>query len=161
MEIDESSKISISDKQQRFVNEYLIDMNATQAAIRAGYSERSARHNVARLMANEGVAAALREAMDKKNTELIAKQDEILMALTRTGRRQENDYNVVVLKHKTVEDGLVEEIERAEVVSAPTKNSDAIRALELLGKRYGMWTEKVQVEDITPTFVEDVPDDDE
>ena len=51
----------LSARQQTFIAEYLIDPNATQAAIRAGYSPKSAQHNAVRLMANDGIAAAIAE----------------------------------------------------------------------------------------------------
>lgn len=46
-------------KQQRFVDEYLIDLNATQAAIRAGYSEKTANEQAARLLANVSIKEAI------------------------------------------------------------------------------------------------------
>lgn len=50
-------------KQERFVAEYLIDLNATQAAIHAGYSERTAKQQGSRLLTNADVSAAVEEAM--------------------------------------------------------------------------------------------------
>ena len=136
--------MTLNDKQKRFVDEYIIDLNATQAAIRAGYSERSARNTASRMMANDNISNAIQKRMKEKEESLIATQDEILRALTRQSRRQEVDYNIVVLKEKTIEDGVITEIEKAEIVEVPTRNSDSIRASELLGKRYGMWTDKVE-----------------
>jgi phage terminase small subunit len=52
----------VDDKHQRFVEEYLVDLNATQAAIRAGYSPKSAECQGSRLLRNVKVAAAIREA---------------------------------------------------------------------------------------------------
>jgi len=52
----------MNNKQQRFVDEYLVDLNATQAAIRAGYSAKTAYVQGPRLLENVGVAAAIREA---------------------------------------------------------------------------------------------------
>ena len=56
-------------KQERFVQEYLIDLNATQAATRAGYSARTANEQGARLLANASIAAAVQEAKDKRAAE--------------------------------------------------------------------------------------------
>jgi phage terminase small subunit len=53
-----------ADQQQRFVEEYLIDLNATQAAIRAGYSERTANEQGSRLLANVSVSEAIAEAQN-------------------------------------------------------------------------------------------------
>ena len=134
----------LNDRQRRFVDEYIIDLNATQAAIRAGYSERSARNTASRMMANDNISEAISKRMKEKEKSLIATQDEILQTLTRQSRREEIDYNVVVLKEKVIEDGVITETERVEVVQVPTRNTDSIRASELLGKRYGMWTDKVE-----------------
>lgn len=56
-------------KQQRFVDEYLIDLNATQAAIRAGYSAKTANEQGARLLANVSVRSAIAEAKAKRSKE--------------------------------------------------------------------------------------------
>lgn len=58
---------ALNDKQATFVREYLIDLNATQAAIRAGYSEKTAASQGERLLRNVEVAAAIQEAMDKRS----------------------------------------------------------------------------------------------
>ena len=134
---------NLTPRQKRFCEEYVIDLNATQSAIRAGYSEKGARQQGSQLLSNTNIQAYLKELMDKKESELIAEQDEILESLTRQGRRQEKDYQIVVLKEKVIENGVVTETEEVKVVDLPTRNNDAIRAWELLGKRYALWTDKV------------------
>jgi phage terminase small subunit len=57
-------------KQDAFVREYLLDLNATQAAIRAGYSERTANEQGSRLLANASVAAAIADAKEKRAEKL-------------------------------------------------------------------------------------------
>lgn len=57
---------NLTPKQQRFVEEYLIDLNATQAAIRAGYSERTAQEQSSRLLSNVMVREAIQEAQNKR-----------------------------------------------------------------------------------------------
>lgn len=57
-----TSSRKLSDKQARFVEEYLVDLNATQAAVRAGYSPKTANEQGARLLANVSVSARLQEA---------------------------------------------------------------------------------------------------
>lgn len=59
-------KIKLTDKQQRFVEEYLIDLNATQAAIRAGYSEHLANTNANKLLQNTTIQKAISEAPNYK-----------------------------------------------------------------------------------------------
>lgn len=58
--------MSLTNKQRKFVVEYLVDMNATQAAIRAGYAEKNADVDGPRLLGNAGVAAEIAAALDKR-----------------------------------------------------------------------------------------------
>jgi phage terminase small subunit len=72
-------------KQQRFVDEYLIDLNATQAAIRAGYAKSGARTEGARLLADANIAAEIDEAMAKRSMRTNITQDQVLRELARIG----------------------------------------------------------------------------
>ena len=88
-------------KQMRFCDEYLIDLNATQAAIRAGYSEKTAT-----VIGSENLTKPyIREYIDKRLAEkeeaLVAKQDEVMKYLTAVMRREEKE-NVVVTLSKEV-----------------------------------------------------------
>ena len=71
----------MSEKHAAFVREYLVDLNATQAAIRAGYSEATASQQGARLLANVKIAAAIREAMDQRAERVQLQADEVLAEL--------------------------------------------------------------------------------
>jgi len=68
----------LTPKQQRFVDEYLVDLNATQAAIRAGYSEKTAKSQGQRLLTNVDVATAVSGAKDKRSDRLEITQDMVL-----------------------------------------------------------------------------------
>lgn len=70
-------------KQERFVQEYLIDLNATQAAIRAGYSEKTANEQGARLLANVSVRSAVEEAKADRAERTHITQDRVLQELAR------------------------------------------------------------------------------
>src|SRR5690625_250428 len=155
--------MKLNRRQQLFVDEYIVDLNATQAAIRAGYSERTARQQAQRLLTNVVIEKAIEKRMKEKTDELIMKQDEILVRLSEQARREAIDYQVVLVEKPIYnDDGKFVGVEKKpEVVEVPTRNSDAIRALEQLGKRYGMWTDKHEVEHKLPTFIDDVPDKDE
>lgn len=142
-------------KQQRFCDEYLIDLNATQAAIRAGYSEKTAR-----VIANENLTKPyIKEYIDKrmaeKEAELIADQNEVMKYLTSVMRREKTESVVVTVSEKRTfyapdESGTVrkqtEEKQTAEVVEIPARLSDANKAAELLGKAHGLYKDRIEQE---------------
>jgi len=145
----------LTEKQRRFADEYIRTGNITQSYLNAYQSvkkENTAKSAGSRLMTNVNVKAYIDERLEKLKKESIAEQDEILQYLTSVMRGELKDEQLLV-----VGDDFGSEVERHETraeIVARTK------AAELLGKRYMMWTEKQQVENITPTFVDDVPDDD-
>ncbi len=120
-------------KQQRFVDEYLIDLNATQAAIRAGYSAQYANTNASKLLQITTIKNALAERMKEKESALIATQDEILKYLTSV-MRGESTAAVIV-----TEDGIPREMDKH------PNEKERLQAAELLGKRYGLYVEKVDL----------------
>lgn len=137
-------------RHEAFVEYYIELGSAEQAAIKAGYSERYARGNAYKLVANSGIKKRIEERMEELRSERVAGQQEILELLTSVAR---GDLQASVLI------GTGGGAERITNDMPPTMN-ERIKAAELLGKRYAMWTDKQQVENITPTFVEDVPEDD-
>ena len=74
---------TLNDKQMQFVAEYLIDLNATQAATRAGYSARTANEQGARLLANVSVREALQKSMKERSKRTEITQDRVLQELAR------------------------------------------------------------------------------
>ena len=138
----------LNERQKRFADEYLIDMNAEAAAIRAGYSPKYARGNAHKLVANSGIRERIKKRMDEKEADLIASQDEVLQTLTRILRREENDIVVVTCRQrKSYYDSngkkVIEEKEVPKMVEIPAKISDVNKSAELLGKRYALYTDKV------------------
>lgn len=75
--------MSLTPKQQRFVDEYLVDLNATQAAIRAGYSEKGAEVRGSELLRVRKVAEAIAEGKQKRADRLEITQDRVLQELAR------------------------------------------------------------------------------
>lgn len=141
---------NLTHKQQAFVDEYLIDLNATQAAIRAGYSKRTAKQIGTENLAKPDISRAIKERMDEKESKLIAKQDEVLRLLTATARREEKESVVVTIKKSVSKwvDGKKQTVEEEEpkIVEIPAKLMDANKARELLGKYYALWTDKQQLD---------------
>ena len=87
---------TLTAKQQRFCDEYLIDLNATQAAIRAGYSAKAARQIGTENMSKPAIAEYIAKRMAEKEDALIAKQDEIMKYLTSVMRRELSEHVDVI-----------------------------------------------------------------
>lgn len=77
--------MALNEKQQRFCDEYLIDLNATQAAIRAGYSEKTAQEQGSRLLSNVMVKSYVEERMKAREQRTEITQDAVLKELAKIG----------------------------------------------------------------------------
>ncbi|WP_336717536.1 terminase small subunit [Asaia bogorensis] len=75
----------VNDKQQRFVSEYLVDLNATQAAIRAGYSEKAAGQTAFNLLKKTEIQAAISEAQKARSVRTQVNQDRVIQEIARIG----------------------------------------------------------------------------
>lgn len=107
----------LTDRQARFCEEYLIDLNATQAAIRAGYSEKTAREQAAQNLSKLNIQEKIAElkAERAKRTEMT--QDSVIQELAAVARAEVKGVRAV----------------------------DKLKALELLGKHLGMFVERYEV----------------
>ena len=140
-------------KQQRFCDEYLIDLNATQAAIRAGYSEKNARNIASENLAKPNIKAYIDERMAEKESELIASQDEVLKYLSSVMRGNTKSEVVVV-------ENIGDFMSQARTMHKAPDEKERLKAAELLGKRYGLYTEKVnEVVDMELNITVDYGDD--
>lgn len=124
-------------KQRRFCDEYLIDLNATQAAIRAGYSKKTAYSIGNENLNKPEIDRYIKKRMEEKEAELIADQDEVLKYLTSVIRGQSRSSVVVV---ESTGDFMSE---AREMEKAPDEK-EKLKAAELLGKRYGIFTDKLE-----------------
>lgn len=161
----------LTEKQRRFCDEYLIDLNATQAAIRAGYSPKTAAAIAAENLTKPKVAENIKKRMDEKEDALIAKQDEVLKYLMAVMRREMKESVVVTCMEEKTEvipsEGggkptrRTTKKEEPKVVEIPARLCDANKAAELLGKRYGLFTDRVDVSGGLPVILagEDALDD--
>lgn len=154
--------MALSEKQKRFCDEYLIDLNATQAAIRAGYSKRTASEQSSRLLANVKIKEYLQDRMAEKESDLISSQDEVLRYLTSVMRREYAEHVVVTTSEKKsfyepdangVMRKITEEHEEPQIVEIPARLSDANKAAELLGKRYSLFKDNVDVNGAIPVVI--------
>lgn len=117
-------------KQQRFVDEYIISGNATQAAIKAGYSKKTANR-----IATENLSKpVIKTAIDKRNAEIQSEKtmdmQEVMELLASIARGETTEETVT---------------NKGDVIETATRNSDKLKALELIGKRFGAWTDKKEI----------------
>ena len=117
-------------KQQRFVDEYIISGNATQAAIKAGYSKKTANR-----IATENLSKpVIKTAIDQRNAEIQSEKtmdmQEVMELLASIARGETTEETVT---------------NKGDVIETATRNSDKLKALELIGKRFGAWTDKKEI----------------
>ena len=144
----------LNDRQARFVAEYLLDLNATQAAVRAGYSPQSARTQAADLLTNPNIAAAIAEAQAARGRRTEVTADRVVLELARVAfgdpRRVMSWGPGGVRLRPSAELADEEAAIVAEVGETTTKEGGSLRvktvdklgALRLLGRHLGMFGEK-------------------
>jgi len=133
-------------KQQRFCDEYLIDLDGTKAAIRAGYSQKTAAAIASENLRKPKLREYIAERMAEKEKELIADQDEVLKYLTSVLRGQSQSEVVVIVSSGDFT------TEAQKVQKAPDEK-ERLKAAELLGKRYGLYTYKHEVTGSVPVVI--------
>lgn len=129
----------LTDKQTAFVREYLVDLNATQAAIRAGYSERTASRIGPQLLGKTWVREAIEKAQAKRARRVEVTQDYVLSNLVEVVERTMQRAPVMDRKGEQVTDE-----EGRAVWTFDAKGAN--RALELLGKHLGIFADRVRAE---------------
>lgn len=113
----------LTPKQKKFIDEYLIDLNATQAAIRAGYSEKTANRIGPQLLVKTCISEEIQKAMKRREERTEITADMVVKELKKIALDEAADYTDSRLRY-----------------------SNKLKALELLGKHLGMFSEKIQVE---------------
>lgn len=129
----------MKDRQRRFADEYLIDLNAEAAAVRAGYSPRYARGNAYKLVAKSGIKEYIEKRMAEKESELIADQNEVLRYLTAVMRGESTSEEIIV-------EGIGDGRSKARKLEKTPFEKDRLKAAELIGKRYGLFTDKIETD---------------
>lgn len=127
--------MKLTAKQKRFVQEYLIDLNATQAAIRAGYSKKSAHSIGPENLEKPEIKQAIEEKLKQIDDEKTADAKEVIEYLTSV-MRGESKSEVLSLCGSG----------RQEVIEKKPEERDRLKAAELIGKRYGLFTDRFQIE---------------
>jgi phage terminase small subunit len=162
----------LTPKQRRFCEEYLIDLNAKQAAIRTGYSPRTAEQQGSRLLSNVKVQTKIDELKKQRSERTRIEADRVVKEFARLAfydPREVMDWGPDGVRIKASGE-LSEDAARivASISESPSqwgwrrqvKFADRIRALELLGKHLGIFTDKFQMSspgDGPISFIEIVP----
>lgn len=136
----------LNPKQQAFSDYYIEIGNAEEAALKAGYSKAYARGKAYTLLANVGIKTYIDNRMEELQSKKVASQQEVLEYLTSVmrGEQQEEVLRGVGEGAQTIDD-----------IDVSAK--DRIKAAEMLGKRYAMWTDKQEINaNVTPVFVDDI-----
>lgn len=154
----------LTEKQQRFVDEYLIDLNATQAAIRAGYSAKTADVQGARMLGIVKVQQDISEKMAERSKRTGVNQDRVVTELAKVAFLNIGD--VVDDQGKIKDDASEEDLACIESIKYKKSEGDSVtsverevkvasklKALELLGKHLGMWNDKLDVNVAKPIVI--------
>lgn len=152
-------------KQKRFIEEYLIDLNATQAAIRAGYSPDTAGAIGNENLKKPDIRARIDQEMAKRSSRTGINQDRVIRELARIAFV--NPADVIDAKDATLKEDATED-DTAAVLSVKVKTfgedgiereikmADKLKALELLGKHLGMFQNNLNVEINTSEKLNDI-----
>jgi phage terminase small subunit len=145
----------LTDKERRFVDEYLVDLNATQAAIRAGYSEDSAASIGSENLRKPHIAARVEKRMAAREARTEVTQDRIVQELARVAfgdARRVMSWGpdgVTLIDSETLDDDAAALVAEASETttqhggSVKLKVNDKVKALELLGRHMGMFNDKL------------------
>lgn len=129
-------------KWKKFADEYIETGNVYQSAINVGYSENYAKSDACKILEKPSVKSYIEEQMKELEAETIANQTEVLQFLTSILRDEMTEEVLVNV-------GNFEQSIQDKKISA----RDKIKAAELLGKRYGSWTDKVNLEGNLPVII--------
>lgn len=140
----------MNERQKRFADEYIISGNAYQSAIKAGYSPKYAKTDAHKLLENTRIKNYIDERLAQLESDKIADQQEVLKYLS------------AVMRGEMTEQTLKSIGESGQVITEIDVGAkDRIKAAELLGKRYRLWTDKSEVEvtgSVVFTNESDIPD---
>jgi len=159
----------LTPKQSAFVQEYLVDLNATQAAIRAGYKAKTARQIAAENLSKLNIQSAIQEGMQKREQRTEITQDKVIEQLAKIAFLDIKDVvtwadkeGIKIRPSEEVDGTVLTEVSETLSEGGWTKKvkmSDRMRALEMLGKHLGMFKENIQLSGaIGVNFVDDIDD---
>ena len=133
---------TLTPRQQKFCDEYLISGNATEAAIKAGYSRKTAKQTGSENLAKPDLRAYIDEQLAKIHSAKIADAEEVMKYLTSVMRGEHTEQVL-----KLVGEGI------QTVTDIDVSAKERLKAAELIGKRYGLFTDKVGLEGAVPVII--------
>jgi phage terminase small subunit len=133
----------VTPRQQKFCDEYLISGNATDAAIKAGYSPKTAKQTGSENLSKPNLRAYIDEQLNKIHSAKIADAEEVMKYLTSVMRGEHTEQVL-----KLAGDGF------QTITDIDVSAKDRLKAAELVGKRYGLFTEKVGLEGAVPVVIQ-------
>lgn len=133
--------VAMNARQKRFCDEYLIDCNATQAAIRAGYSPKTAKQIGQENLTKPDLKAYIDEQLERIHNEKTADAQEVLEYLTAVMRGQHTEQTL-----QLIGDGV------QKIADIDVSAKERLKAAELIGKRYGMFKDNVGI-DLEPVVI--------
>lgn len=142
--------MKLTEKQKAFCDYYIESLNATESARKAGYSENTAKETGYENLTKPHIKKYIDEKLKELESNRIAKAEEVLAFLT-SSLRGEIEEEVVVVE------GQGDGTSRAQIVTKQLSAKERIKAAELLGKRYALFTEKVDIEgNVGVTIIDDI-----
>ena len=145
----------LTEKQKRFAEEYLVDLNATQAAIRAGYSPDTANEQGSRLLANVNIKNTVDKLIAERSRRTGINADRVIREIAKiafVNAGEIVDLDTALLMDKISDDDTAA-IQSVKVktfgedgVEREVKLADKLKALELLGKHLGLFKDKLEVD---------------
>lgn len=159
--------MALTKKQKTFIDEYLIDLNATQAAIRAGYSPDTAKDIGCENLAKPNIRTCIDQAMAERSKRTGVSQDRVIRELARiafVNAPDMIDTKTATLKEDATEDdtAAIQSVKvkqmsgDTEMIEREIKLADKIKALELLGKHLGMYQNNLSVTIETSEKLDDI-----
>ena len=138
--------VKLTEKQKRFADYYIETGNATESAMKAGYSKKTAYSIGNENLRKPEIKTYIDEQLKKMDSERVASAEEVMKYLTSVMRGEAQSEIVVI---ENVGDYRSE----ARTMSKAPDEKERLRAAELIGKRYALWTDKQQIEGNVPVMI--------
>jgi len=141
-------KKTLNERQKRAADFFIELGNKTQALIKAGYSKQNAGNNASRFFEQKPIKDYVEQRLKLLDEERIASAREVMRYLTSVMRGEEKEQVVVI-------EGEGDGVSSARNVEKSIPAKDRIKAAELLGKRFGIYTDKVNIDSSVSVIIKD------